>query len=201
MWKELKIKQLSGPNNSGMPNNGKGAFVYGITQKGKYYLQKGFPERLLLQFLKTGGKRLNEIRLDRRDDAVYWAKKNKWIKIDGNEAMLSFFGRMSLPLQKTDAEKALSDVEKRGACNEKYAKELLNRKLMEEIGREHFSLKLKNIFWKKDELDEKNINKAANIELRILKKKFYSQQKEIRNMQDFIRALEKRLRNIEQKRQ
>lgn len=172
--------------------------MYRLTQEGSHYLQKGFPERRLLELLKTGRKFMNEINIDRKDVAVYWAKKNKWIKVDGNEAVLTFFGRMFLNVQKTDAEKALSDVEKHGACNEKYAKELLSRKLIEEIGREHFSLKLKNIFWKKDGSDGKSRNMSVNVELRSLKKKFYSQQKEIRYMQDFIRALEKRIRNIEQ---
>lgn len=173
--------------------------MYRITQEGRQYLQKGFPERHLLQLLKTGRKRIDEISMEKKDAAVYWAKKNKWIKVDGGEAMLTFFGRMSLPLQRLDAEKALSDVERQGTCDEKYAKELLGRKLIEEVGREHLSLKLKNIFWKKDEMRGKS-DKSADTELKNLKKKFYSQQKEIRDMEDYIRALEKRLRILEQER-
>ncbi len=171
--------------------------MYKITQEGRHYLQKGFPERHLLQMLRAGRRFLSEINIESKDAAVYWAKRNRWIKVDGNEAVLTFFGRMSLPLQKLDVEKALSDLDKTGTLNEKYAKELLGRRLIEELGREHLSLKLKNMFWKKDEADGKG-DKHGNAELRSLKKKFYGQQKEIREMQDYITMLEKRLRALEQ---
>lgn len=174
--------------------------MYRITQEGKQYLQKGFPEKHLLQVLKSGKRYLNEINLDRKEAAILWAKKNKWIKVDGNTIMLTFFGRMAMPFQKMEIEDALADVEKKGACNERYAKELLGRKLIDEIGRENLSLKLKNMFWKKDEIEQKAKNKTVNIEMRELKRKVYDQQKTIVNLQEYMRSIEKRLRNIEQRR-
>ncbi len=173
--------------------------MYRITPEGKHYLQKGFPEKHLLQLLRTGRKYISEINIDRKEAAIFWAKKNKWIKVDGNEAMLTFFGRMALPIQKLDMEDALSDVEKKGICNERYAKELLSRKLIDEIGKEHLSFKLKNIFWKKDEMERKPAVKPANMEIRDLKRKILNQQKTIENLQDYMRSIEKRLRNIEQR--
>lgn len=175
--------------------------MYRITHEGRHYLQKGFPERHLIQLLKNGSRMLGEINVDKKEAAIFWAKKNKWIKVDGNEAMLTFFGRMALPVQKLDVEGALADVEKKGICNERYAKELLSRKLIDEIGKEHLSLKLKNIFWKKDELERKPAVKPANIEIRDLRRKVLSQQKTIENLQDYMRSIEKRLRNAEQRKQ
>ncbi len=174
--------------------------MYRITQEGKQYLQKGFPEKHLLQSLRSGKRYLNEINIDKKETAIFWAKKNKWIKVDGNTVMLTFFGRMALPFQKMEIEDALADVEKKGACNERHAKELLTRKLIEEIGKENLSLKLKNIFWKKDELEQKTKNKTLNIEMRELKRKVFNQQKTIENLQEYMRGMEKRLRDVEQKR-
>ncbi len=173
--------------------------MYRITQEGKHYLQKGFPERHLIQLLKNGSRMLDEINIDRKEAAIFWAKKNKWIKADGNEVMLTFFGRMALQIQKLDAESALADVEKKGVCSEKYAKELLGRKLIEEFGRTNISFKLKNIFWKKDELERKPAGKPANMEIRDLRRKVFNQQKTIENLQDYMRSIEKRMRNIEQR--
>lgn len=174
-------------------------FMYRITQEGRHYLQKGFPEKNLLQALKSGKRYLIEINIDRKNSAVFWARKNKWIKVDGDAVMLTFFGRMALPVQKMEIECALADVEKKGMCAERHAKELLSRKLMEEVGKENLSLKLKNIFWKKDEVEKKLSAKPANMEIRDLKRKILSQQKTIENLQDYMRSIEKRLRNIEQK--
>ncbi len=173
--------------------------MYRITQEGRQYLQKGFPERHLLQMLRTGRKYLNEINIDRKDAAIFWAKKNKWIRVDGNAIMLTFFGRMALPFQKMEIEDALADVEKKGTCNERYAKELLIRKLIDEIGKENLSFKLKNMFWKKDEMERKPAAKPANMEIRELKRKIILQQKTIENLQDYMRSIEKRLRNVEQR--
>ncbi len=176
-------------------------FMYRITQEGRQYLQKGFPEKHLLQSLRSGKRYLNEISIDKKEAAVFWAKKNKWIKVDGNEAMLTFFGRMALPIQKLDAEAALESVEKKGLCAERYAKELLSRKLIEELGKTHLSFKLKNIFWKRDEIERKPAGKSANTEIRDLKRKVFNQQKTIENLQYYMRGIEKRLRNIEQRKQ
>jgi len=173
--------------------------MYRITQEGRHYLQKGFPERHLLQALRTGKRYLDGINIDKKDTAVFWAKKNKWIKVDGNIIMLTFFGRMALPFQKMEIEDALADVEKKGICNERYAKELLTRKLIDEIGRENLSLKLKNMFWKKDEMERKPAAKPVNLEVRELKRKVLVQQKTIENLQDYMRSIEKRLRNVEQR--
>ncbi|MFZ3077166.1 MAG: hypothetical protein WA139_01810 [Candidatus Aenigmatarchaeota archaeon] len=175
--------------------------MYRITQEGRHYLQKGFPEKHLLQALRTGKRYLNDINIDKKEAAVFWAKKNKWIKVDGNIIMLTFFGRMALPFQKMEIEDALVDVEKKGLCNERYAKELISRKLIDEIGKENLSLKLKNIFWKKDEMERKPTVKTANIEVRELKRKTILQQKTIENLQDYMRSIEKRLRNVEQRKQ
>lgn len=175
--------------------------MYRITQEGRHYLQKGFPERHLLQALKSGKRYLNEINIEKKKTAVFWAKKNKWIKVDENTIMLTFFGRMALPFQKMEIEDALADVEKKGTCNERYSKELLTRKLIDEIGKENLSLKLKNMFWKKEEMERKPAIKPANMEIRELKKKIISQQKTIENLQDYMRSIEKRLRNIEQRKQ
>jgi len=175
--------------------------MYRITQEGRRYLQKGFPERRAVQLLKNGSRMLNEINLDRKEAAIFWAKKNKWIKVDGNEAMLTFFGRMALPIRKMEIEDALADVEKKGICCEKYAKELLGRKLIEETGRANLSLKLKNIFWKKDEPAGFRSGSPASMEIREMRRKILSQQKTIENLQDYMRSIEKRLRNIEQRKQ
>lgn len=172
--------------------------MYRLTQEGKYYLQKGFPEKHLLQILKSGRKLLSETSLDRKEAAIYWARKKKWIRVDGNDAILTFFGRMALPFQKLDVEDALSDVEKRGACNERLAKELLSRKLIEEFGKDNLSWKLKNMFWKKGEFAEKKHDKSKNNGLADLKRKMYAQQETMEYMQSRIKILEKRLRNIEQ---
>ena len=176
-------------------------FMYRITQEGRHYLQKGFPEKHLLQVLRTGKRYLNEISIDKKETAIFWAKKNKWIKVDRNTIMLTFFGRMALPFQKMEVEDALADVEKKGICNERYAKELLNRKLIEEFGRANLSFNLKNIFWKKKEMERKPAVKPANMEIRDLKRKVLNQQKTIENLQDYMRSIEKRLRNIEQRKQ
>lgn len=175
--------------------------MYRITQEGRHYLQKGFPEKHLLQALRTGKRYLNEINIDKKETAIFWAKKNKWIKVDGNTIMLTFFGRMALPFQKMEIEDALADVEKKGVCSERYAKELINRKLIDEIGKENLSLKLKNIFWKREELERKPAGKPANIEIRDLRRKVLNQQKTIENLQDYMRSIEKRLRNVEQRKQ
>lgn len=173
--------------------------MYRITQEGRHYLQKGFPEKHLLQALKNGKKLLNEIDIERKETAMHWARKNKLVKIDRNEIALTFFGRMSLPFQKMHIEDALASVDKRGICEEKYAKELLGRKLIEEFGRTNLSLKLKNMFWKKDEMERKPAGKPTNMEIRNLRRKVFNQQKTIENLQDYMRSIEKRLRNIEQK--
>lgn len=175
--------------------------MYRITQEGRHYLQKGFPERHLIQLLRNGSRLLGEINIDKKEAAIFWAKRNKWIKVDGNEVMLTFFGRMALPVQKLDSENALESVEKKGVCAERYAKELLSRKLIEELGRTHLSFKLKNIFWKKDEMERKPAGKHTSVEIRDLKRKIYNQQKIIENLQDYMRSIEKRLRNIEQRKQ
>ncbi|MEM5828649.1 MAG: hypothetical protein QW480_00150, partial [Candidatus Aenigmatarchaeota archaeon] len=65
---------------------------YLITKEGKEYLEKGTPEKRLIEILKEREKisikEINEIIKEEGWIAINWAKKFGWIEIKGNEIFL-----------------------------------------------------------------------------------------------------------------
>jgi len=63
---------------------------YLLTEEGKKYIDDGFPEKNLVDLVKKGTDDINDVRekVDNFNIALQWAKKNKWIKIEGSKISL-----------------------------------------------------------------------------------------------------------------
>lgn len=145
--------------------------MYRLTEEGKEYLQKGLPEKKLLQLLKDGRKNIVGIVLPKKDIAIGWAKKNNWISIKYGFLELTENGRKALN-EKLELEKALASIEKTGSCDKKFVKTLEGRKLVQEAKekpneeKEKLVDKIKVIFWQRK---EKHLKEVAQLTPDIIK--------------------------------
>lgn len=106
--------------------------MYKLTKEGRLYLERGLPEKIVLENLKSGGKNINDIDIENKEIAIAWAKRNGWISIKENFIELTDSGRSAIA-EKYAIEVALKDIEKTGSCDDNSLKILLSRKLAEEI--------------------------------------------------------------------
>ncbi|MBL7160047.1 MAG: phenylalanine--tRNA ligase subunit alpha [Candidatus Aenigmarchaeota archaeon] len=102
--------------------------MYQLTKEGKEYLEKGLPEKRLLNKLKTP-KMMKDIKGEQI--AIGWARKNKWIQIKDGKLEMTQEGRNVIGM-KIRMEEALEEVNERGGTKEDMLKILLSRKLVEE---------------------------------------------------------------------
>ena len=108
--------------------------MYKLTQEGLTYLKEGLPEKRLLEALRSGGKPLNEVsKLPYATIGLGWARRNGWVSIENNRVELTEKGNLVLG-SKSDFEKSMEEVNKKGeATNKEVEKLLLNRTLIEEM--------------------------------------------------------------------
>ncbi len=104
--------------------------MYRLTKEGEEYLKHGLPEKRLLKLLKEK-KSIKEINLPRKEIAIGWAKKNKWINISEGFVEITEEGKKAIK-EKSVIEKALEDVKKKGETSSELTKILLSRNLIEE---------------------------------------------------------------------
>ncbi len=100
--------------------------MYILTKEGKKYLEKGLPERRLVEFLRSGKKTIEKARqLEDFAIAIQWAKKNNWV--------MAVQGEIELIKEPEDypEETALKAVSDGRQINEKTASILINRRLIE----------------------------------------------------------------------
>jgi len=106
--------------------------MYKLTDEGKEYLKNGLPEKQLIKFIENE-KSLEEVsKFPKAEIAVGWAKKNEWIIIENKIVKLSERGKDVID-KETDLENALEEIDKKGGTNKELIKNLLSRKLIEEI--------------------------------------------------------------------
>lgn len=99
---------------------------YKLTEEGKEYLEKGLPEKNLVDVLKDGpldlpdvGKKVKNLAI-----ALQWAKKKNWIKIENNVLSL-----IEYP-EKFPEEDALRKIDEGNEVEENIFKTLIERKLI-----------------------------------------------------------------------
>ncbi len=91
------------------------------------------PELNLVKIVaQKGSLRVDEIDIEGKNIAIAWAKKNGWIKIEGNAVKLTESGAKALEGE-YDLQLALQEVASTGRCEEKYLKILESRKLIERV--------------------------------------------------------------------
>ncbi len=106
--------------------------MYKLTQEGKDYLEKGLPERRLLELLLSGEKTMQELRtFPNVSIAIGWARKNNWIKIIEGKVSITDDGKRFID-NKTLLEEALQKIKVSGNADEENVKSLLSRNLIEE---------------------------------------------------------------------
>ncbi len=104
--------------------------MYRLTEEGKKYLKEGLPEIKLIEFLKSHGPisvKDSAKQIENFSIALNWAKKNGWIKIDKGMLIL-----LKEP-DKYEQEEALKKVAGNKQISEQLIKQLMSRKLIEEI--------------------------------------------------------------------
>jgi len=105
--------------------------MYKLTEEGKDYLKNELPEKKLLKFIENE-KSIEEIsQFPNSQIAVGWAKRNGWIEIENKTVKVTDLGRKAIS-EKTEVERALEDIDKKGEAEEKLVKILLKRNLIEE---------------------------------------------------------------------
>lgn len=105
--------------------------AFRLTKEGKLYLERGLPEVRLANFLWEKGPADIESARRAVEDfhvALAWAKKNGWVALDGRRLKL-----LKRPHEAAEAA-ALNDVNLGRQIDERIAKTLLHRKLIEESG-------------------------------------------------------------------
>jgi len=106
--------------------------MYKLTEEGKDYLKNGLPEKQLLKFIENE-KPLEEVsKLPNSQIATGWAKEKYWIIIENKIVKLTERGK-DVVNKKTDLEKALEEIDKKGRTEQELIKVLLRRKLIEEV--------------------------------------------------------------------
>ncbi len=104
--------------------------MYRLTEEGKKYLKEGLPEVRLVEFLKSHGPisvKDAARQIENFSIALNWAKKNGWVKIDKGMLIL-----LKEP-DKYEQEEALKKVASNKQVGEELIKQLMSRKLIEEI--------------------------------------------------------------------
>lgn len=122
--------------------------VYKLTEEGRKYLEKGLPERNLVELLKRRKKIGIEDaknKIENLSIALQWAKKNKWIMVTQGEIEL-----IKEPDKEAEELKALKMVEREGEIGEWIASILLKRKLIKEEKEDIFKRAEKQIKGKKE---------------------------------------------------
>ncbi len=149
---------------------------YILTEEGKEYLQKGMPEEILIELLKSK----NEISLNDAKDilkekvniGINWAKKNGWIKIDKDKIVLQ-----KIP-EYYEHKIALKKIAEGEEINENLIKVLLSRNLIKEVREDIYSKAenqikygvktltpelLQSGLWRKIEFNEYDVSIVGNI--------------------------------------
>ncbi len=105
--------------------------MYKLTEEGKEYLKSGLPEKRLLKFIENEKSLEEASKFPNSQIAIGWAKKNGWIVIENKIVKLTEKGKEIID-RKTDLEKALEEIDKKGESKQDLIKILLSRKLIEE---------------------------------------------------------------------
>jgi len=105
-----------------------GNCMYILTKEGKEYVEKGLPERRLIERLSRKSLAIGELKGE--GIAINWARKNGWIRIIEGKVDLTEKGRGALK-EKTTLELALFELSKGGKVNNELLRILEDRKLIE----------------------------------------------------------------------
>jgi len=106
--------------------------MYRLTEEGKNYLKNSLPEKQLLKFIENQKPLEEVVKFPNSQIAIGWARKNNWIKIENNIASITEEGKKA-EKEKTDVEKSLEEVDRRGETEQEILKVLMNRNLVEEF--------------------------------------------------------------------
>jgi len=103
--------------------------MYVLTKEGKLYLEKGLPEKRLVELLESGPIDFEEAKnsVENFPIALMWCKKNGWVEIKEGKIYLKKKPE-SFPIQE-----ALEKVSANKPVDEKLLKILLKRKLVKKI--------------------------------------------------------------------
>lgn len=106
------------------------AKIYTITDEGRAYLEKGFPEKRLADILKDGPMTFEEarVRIDSFNIALQWAKKNGWVDVKEGKLFLK-----SSPSSMTEYD-ALCKLSKGEEADHEVLEKLIWRKLVQVEG-------------------------------------------------------------------
>jgi len=122
--------------------------MYKLTEEGSEYLKNGLPEKQLIKSIENE-KPLEEVsKLPKAQIAIGWSRKNNWIEIQNNVVKITETGKKARG-EKSEAEKALEDVDKKGETKEELVKVLQSRNLIEEtkkVKRTSFWEKILSLF-------------------------------------------------------
>ena len=103
--------------------------MYELTEEGKDYLKNGLPEKRLLKFLGNEKPLEEIIKLPNSQIAIGWARKNDWITIENSIVKITDNGRN---IGKTNLEKSMEEIDKKGDAEPEMIKVLLSRSLIKE---------------------------------------------------------------------
>ena len=102
--------------------------MYKLTEEGRKYLEKGLPEKRLVELLKKGPLPMSETRsVEDFSIAIQWVKRNGWVKI--KKGIISLVAKDI----EVDLQKDLENV-KAGKLNDFSLQILLSRNLIEKEG-------------------------------------------------------------------
>ncbi len=132
--------------------------IYKLTNEGEEYLEKGLPERRLVELLKEEPSHFIRMedaikKIKNFHIAIKWAMENGWIEIKGSAIILKRYPEGELP-----EEKALKEIKEGKEVDEKILKVLLKRNLVKEVS------------LKKEELEKKYAGREiADLEPELIK--------------------------------
>jgi phenylalanyl-tRNA synthetase alpha chain len=133
--------------------------MYKLTEEGNDYLKNGLPEKQLLKFVGNEKLMQEVVKFPKSQIAVGWARKNGWVKIESGTIRITDSGKKAMN-DKTEEEKALEDIDRKGEAEQEIVKTLLSRNLIFET-KEAVAHVKKTSFWqrfrksgKKEEAEE-----------------------------------------------
>jgi phenylalanyl-tRNA synthetase alpha chain len=106
--------------------------MYRLTEEGKNYLKTNLPEKQLLKFIENQKPLEEVVKFPNSQIAIGWARKNDWIKIENNIVSITEEGKKA-EKEKTNVEKSLEEVDRRGETEQEILKVLISRNLVEEF--------------------------------------------------------------------
>ncbi len=102
--------------------------MYRLTKEGKSYLDKGLPEKRLIEFLEEEAS-IDEVKqnVEKSSIAINWALKNGWIEIEDRTV------RIKKRPEEIELQRALESARDGEELDEKTRRRLVDRNLVEEV--------------------------------------------------------------------